>query len=212
MKRTSIALFAASLGLFLLSLANLSPVVSAQLPMPKDDGGGTPSDPPPSTPVEVTNAITGTMDVRNSPLRQEVFGNVDVGNLPLNADGNLITAPATPSQLEVLTGGFNCGTGSGGRLEVFLSFVGTAGIAENGYKVMGGNPEHFDRAEICNEQVSRIIAKANSLDCTTGQVKFTNESGFAQPANFAFVCQGSRNSLVDIIFELTQEFLAINVP
>ena len=80
MKRTSIALFVASLGLFLLSLANLSPVVSAQLPMPKDDGGGSDPTGAPATPVEVTNALTGTMAVKNFPLRQEVFGTVNVGN------------------------------------------------------------------------------------------------------------------------------------
>jgi hypothetical protein len=86
MKRITFALFAASLALFVISLATLSPTWSVQR-IPKDgtvEEGSTSSGPPPDTvPVEVTNAVTGAMDVRNFPLRQEVFGTVSVDNFPV---------------------------------------------------------------------------------------------------------------------------------
>jgi len=105
MKRTSIALFAASLGLFLLSLANLSPTMS-QDRQHRDIDNFIPDEPPivlmdtddddeGVTQVEVTNfplqqEVFGTVSVDNFPAQQQVTGTVDVGNLPVDENGAVI--------------------------------------------------------------------------------------------------------------------------
>ncbi len=193
MKRISIVLFVASVALLLFSLANLSPVVSAQLPMPKDDGGGSDPTGAPATPVEVTNSITGTMAVKNFPLRQEVFGTVDVGNLPLASDGSLRTSSSTTSQQEIAIGRFLCPIFSTGTI---MNFKGTPGITnEGGLDFSGSIPSGVDPEAFCDAKRDALVAIAQSLGCATDQ-----DGG-------RFVCQGSRDEVVNVIGELFRELL-----
>ena len=161
MKRITLGLFVASVALFLLSLANLTPGPNAA----------------------------------PDPKAVKVVGTVDVGNLPLASDGSLRTFPTFPSTQEIVIGDFNCPIFPGSIL-FELRFRGTPGVTtETGLGISRRIPPGVDPDTFCDALASDLAAKARSLGCATDQV------------GRGFICQGSRDEIVNAIGEIFRELL-----
>jgi hypothetical protein len=107
--------------------------------------------------------------------------------------------------VEVVIGFFECALFVGpGMSGAFLSFAGTSGVMTANLGT--GGAEIDNPTENCEPLRAKLIAKAQSLGCTTGQLR-GGTNPFDSSLTFKFVCAGRRDDLVRTIAEMSKKIL-----
>jgi len=119
-------------------------------------------------------------------------------------------AQRSTRKAELVFGDFSCNVNldqSFGAGSIFVTFDGTAGITDNGIEFFVDLFPDGDAAALCEGVTASSATSAQELGCTTSPVRIDSNE-FSTSRHFQFVCDGSRDRVVDAMGELARRALA----
>ena len=161
---------------------------------------------------DAPNKTAGQVEVVNFPAVQTVGGTVNVGNLPLDGDGNLeIGRPVTLAVLAPLASCVVLNTDPNVRstLNLQINFVGAGaeGALGNFSFAMRDDPAVTGTISDCLRLMGELGAFATTLGCTTAPLT----EPIPTNVQLTMLCDGEANEIVRTMTALSREVLQLHL-